>query len=180
MFQEIDDFVIDRLFQPFSHKFQRFTGRDNFFLARCSLFVQSMFSGMYLLYFDKQTLLNEVGDKFFFVLGWIMISQIPITCLYIHQTEKRTANSVLRGCMNDERFRFIHPRSTSLVLLPLGIIGSMGIFLYPFSLIPTSVLVALNTTSYFLVCTPLPPTKGKVREWWTSLNFGLKATLIRT
>ena len=180
MFQEIDGFVIDRLFQPFSHKFQRLTGKDNFFLTRCCCFVEGVLITLFLIQFNKNILIRPEWYQLFLISWGVAGFIVALFPLRIKKIEEETLNAIKKGYGNSERLKFPFLRSIGIIFFPFVPVACQDFFAHPFVLLPVTFLFCSLLSNYFIVCTPLPPTQGKVREWWTSLNFRLKATLIRT
>lgn len=180
MFQEIDDFVIDRLFQPFSHKLQRFIGKDNFFLTRCCCFLEGVLITLFLILFNKNTLIKPEWYQLFLISWGVAGFITALFPLRIKKIEEETLNNLEKGYGNSERLRFPTLRSIGVVFFPFVPIACQDFFPRPFIFLPISFLFCSLLSNYFIACTPLPPAKGKVEEWWASLKFSFSLSLART
>ena len=148
----IDSFLIECLFEPFSHFVQKWTGFDNFGLAKvitwasiaCILLAQ-------VFGIDTPTFVIIFTCYFLYIIYF-----------HIPSVEEKVYRDLPKGCKNylveSQRLN----RSVGLVLnFIYGLIALRGPWWLVF-LMGSSVVYLLAT--YFFTCTPLPPGKSKIRE----------------
>ena len=171
------DGALLRFVERFCHRFQRLTGRTNVWLAfqltNLSIVVYFVWAGFYFL---------RIGGA-----GRVMLTLFCAGVLYLlTQTifrvpletyEASAYQRVAKGLRN--------PRQVRDVLLRLPFLTLSVVLAYPTWLVYTTLrlhiialtysLVLLTTiVLYLLACDPLPPCRGTVRAWISSL-FGARA-----
>ncbi len=164
-----DDWLLDRVFQPFSDWFQKLTGKSCFFLAYASVALNAIASSVNDLF---------KGDEIAADRSWAHLSAFSMLTaglfLYlVYVTESKWHTSKGGGeCLygNEARVGGLLFFLRQPVLLAWGTSFSftfcMGII--KFTIEGCSGVIAATTfvtTLYFASCTPLPPQKSKIRKW---------------
>ncbi|MBI4708888.1 MAG: hypothetical protein HY764_01635 [Candidatus Portnoybacteria bacterium] len=155
-----DSFLIDRIFQPFGHWFQRLTGKTNFWWGIiCWFFMWASFTWDILL--SKPDLSGgaiavwAIFSFFFFSMPTLLLAPL----------EKKVLSGV------EETPPKINP--LLIALFPARIF-TLGLFLFSIFDAPgiglNMGMLFLLCAYYFLSCTPLPRCTSKVREWLRKLK----------
>ena len=164
----IDDYLIEFWFQPLAHKFQRLTGKDNFFLTKFC-FILHWLSSISAGYLQSKKSSEIYGWSTFLII-------ILLLWTYSSQRNYRDAsgNSPLRA-MNPQRWYPLNKGlRTIIVVFAIQIIFCVHI---PHILDDgTQLLGCVGLTSelslssgyYLIACTPLPPGTGLFRKWLDS------------
>ena len=176
MFELIDNWLLDVIFQPFQNKFQRITGKNCFFLAR-QFFIVSMVTYLFFAWFCSVDIfigsilsLSVVVIVLDFIGCWIIIT--------IHEKEyinnKMTCNNLRTStikrrlmCINSLSVLFIFFIPITIVFFTSQLITNIVVF--------ASLYFLFNFIgSYFVACTPLPPGSNWFKETKRKLGDLLK------
>lgn len=168
-----DRWLIDQL-EKLCHKFQRLTGRTNFWLAAVaawiivycdlasamSFFLPELPRWVTWLGIWKVSRPFELWMYSFGVVIWIVDGTFGY-----HYREKQALTRLELGLANPSKiflpalmFRWV----ITVVAIQIGITGRW---------LPSAMIMA--STCWLQVCDPLPPQKSKVREWIESLSARL-------
>lgn len=152
MHHDIDDFLIDTKFQPFAHWFQKLTGLTNFWLAKWCIF-----------FYGTSYVLERVINEAYFDSGFVGMMLIPLISIVFFITldldDKKWKNG---GFMNENRIDTFWFFSRILFLyicafeLVTGVVNVNFLFYLP--------EMFYTATLYFFTCTPIPPSKSKIRK----------------
>jgi hypothetical protein len=155
----IDKFLIEEVFEKFAHFFQKWTGLDNFFLARVAATL---------------SLLVHIAGKV--TCGYwtpftpiIMLAQTFMIFFYIPSVERRVKGDLGPGYKNflvasspDTRRFFFWMNTINLLIFSTAPSWQFGYHTLSYTL--------FTCTLYFAACTPKPPSKGKIKEMLESLT----------
>ena len=162
-----DLWLIDNIFQPFAHWFQKMTGKDNFDLAAVSISI-----GMIITFACDCIVKKYIiycGFDLYLLLTGILSSYLEQKNYYRENKGRQT----LAYNSNRNRFGLKFLRRFFLVML----VTSTVLLIYNFSLTSLKVeALTLGVTlhAHFNACTPLPPQKGKIQQAIKSLGNTLK------
>ncbi len=147
-------------FEKFSHRWQKLTGHDCFWLGKLSLVLA--FLG-FSLYFSWFALL--LGFNFAVILGptFMFVSIVPAWLLNV-KAKKIVTQYANNGYSNPFKVSYWRSRISclfafsALTLLAVGVFSLVGVgyILY---------FLFYNCFEYFLACDPLPPAKSKIKKW---------------
>jgi hypothetical protein len=174
MLNKIDAFFLDR-YQKFAHRFQRLTGKTNFWIAaKLRLLIATRFAleiiltvyhidPRWLHHFDIQPFRSGWELWFYFCSGAFILRH----GLFCWRTQEAEAFRRLeRGLGNDLRVnpitRFL--RFAFLLCIPLWVADLF------FGVMSISLPLFLSIM-YLEACDPLPPCRGKIREWIEAMGF---------
>lgn len=174
MLDRMDDYLIKR-YQRLTNKFQVCTGKTNFWLAKILAEISFvMHSFLQITWFVRDKgILTKTIDAFVLIVGLGAFLVMRKAC------ERREAESFSeKGVMNDavlkhQRLRLwiIFLSSFTLAIAILGLVVSIkilevrGCIIFSASAVMN---VSLISSAYFYACTPLPPQKSKLKEWFRS------------
>jgi len=173
---KLDDWLLD-LATKISHRFQKLTGKTNFFIARffCLLYIVAILS------FCTLGILNMfvaiMGKWFFFVIMPAFFFEVILKITLIKRTyhaEKMALDE------NPIRTFEIGPGGrlfTLATVIPFMLTASISIL---YGAVGCLVSFALALFYYFLEVVPLPRHKSKIREWIEKLIVALKPAPILT
>src|SRR3989344_6270197 len=166
MLQEIDSFLIDEVFQPLAHKFQRLTGKTNFWLAKwCGIMTAiSGISFATALYYKYET-----PGLFFLGVAILYAFWMLITIIYAEIKDQ----SIPDHFLNTDRIRYVPDRMVILLLLLVSSIILPSLFLKVEGLFLELSIIFGWWSIYFMSCTPLPPGTSKFRKWLNRLLWKL-------
>lgn len=166
MFRSIDDFLIDKVFQKISNKFQILTGKTCFSLARYFwLSLAIIYCLFFYLGYERD---NPIS---LYIIFFVFTIWIISFCLYrvsdLLKVEKEIENFELtENTVNIRRLTHFMSRIVITILWTYYLI-CLSIFL-PENIIDTVIGFSLSISwvcsIYFEACTPLPPCKSKVKE----------------
>jgi len=168
-----DDFLMDRVIQPFSHKFQRLTGKTNFWLAKMSFaFSVATVVVWYMLLASGTKYLIGISS---YAVGAVayLVMYYAFARGYDKDEEEFFAKSADEALMNPRRISRASKRKIDLVWTSFVIIAAASSVgsKYFSSAWPWPIYFAgLTFAGYFESATPLPPCKGKVKEWLQSFG----------
>jgi hypothetical protein len=161
--QTTDNFLFDKVFQPFSEWFQKLVGINNFWLARTCAFLAGM---CYVVHYGL--------SKRFVLMGFINIGLSAYFALInIPQLERIVDNFKYSRTSNPARINILDQilRLLSIIL----VVFILGLLLFkPFSLPRMFDLGSqffFFCMMYFLACTPLPPGTSRFKMMWNSLWY---------
>ena len=175
---EMVDATILAFFTKVSHKFQRLTGRTNFFLAKTALCLAGLDIlaniGNYWLHFlARETNIVQL------VLGITVITFLFKDMYLCDRDEDNAIDSSNRATT----FHYLYKSQvvrlmfvfTAFWLLPLGV-GELltGKAAFTFRLLSFLYMYAITAFFYFIAVDPLPPGKSKIREWAESFVAGFR------
>lgn len=176
---DFDQRLIDRC-EKLSHKQQRFTGKTHYFWLRGIAFAQCALC-MMLLFYMKQDLENSAITLMlgfwalvYFIYGAWVFGAMEVGALL--RVERRLPNPIRRGAFYVASRLCVGYLDTIVLMCALSIsilLDRSGLFsLAIFTLWWLFTVLSM----VLLACDPLPPTKGKVKEWVKSL-FSMKASV---
>lgn len=174
MLMKIDDVLIDYGFQKFAHWFQRLTGKTCFFLGKwmfalssATLTVQST-----VFLFTSSRKWESFLTLFLALMHGLLVWRL--------ETKERSWEKGPKEFLNEDRAIFLHVRVLCfMAMVPLNVwqvlsftiggdvidgLEALWTFLYVSGL-------------YFSACTPLPPSKSKIRKLWESALASLDNAL---
>ncbi len=168
----LDEKIID-LFEKFCHKFQLWTGKTNFFLARVTIVV---FVGSALIEFFgafKAKSLDVSLASIFFQTIYLSI----VLCSLVRTADivENVMNKIIiSGYKNPFK---IHPMVKTMRIFNFWITSFYGLAVFTmqdkiseyFLMYFLIILIGITFTFYFLSCTPLPPCRSSVKEFFGSL-----------
>lgn len=158
------DWLILRRVEKFTHKFQRLTGKTNFWLSKiCMLSMAGVTVARDILLVEPvQILLMDI------VLAVVIITVVvPI----INMTEEIAEKNVSRGLANGGKSEEAALFRISQILFYIGIIMISQL---PLFLVIYTFFIAYL---YFMACDPLPPCKSSAAEWVKGI-FAPKQSLV--
>ncbi len=159
--------------QRFSEKFQRLTGKTCFFLAKIFYLIQIIITVLFLLFV-------------YLAYPPVVWAVLSIPALFFVRSRSRRVKETEK----EERFFFKkglgHGNAYCLLLLPRRLSTSLtflffilldvGRFNY-FNLSLDVGILCEAVALYFRSCTPLPPSKSKVRKWLETAKEKIKGAL---
>ena len=166
MFELIDNWLLDVIFQPFQNKFQRITGKNCFFLAK-QFFIASMVAYLFFAWFCSVDIfigtilsLSVAVIILDFIGCWIIIT--------IHEKEyidnKMTCNN-LRISMIKRRLMCINSFPVLFIFfIPVAILFSTSQFITTIVVFASLYFLFNFMGSYLVACTPLPPGSNWFKE----------------
>lgn len=162
----VDSFFITKL-ENLTQKVQRKTGKDNFHISKTILLLGSLivFIGC---------LLNELG----IIVLLLMLSMLAYLGLTLYMHEHEVRSNLVSGISNHHKIDFGY----TLVRISNFLFFAIG---HLYNLCLTNDIDKTNTIHllahsiivlhlYLIACDPLPPCKGKLKEWLKSLFFNPK------
>jgi hypothetical protein len=169
MFQKIDWFFLSHFEKGVCHPLQRLTGKTNYYYAGlCSFLVVFISLGEYFDIFskglaDRGDLVSSANGD---VLFWFSIFIFASYCATWKIFEAAGYTRLNDGMAN------------SLKVMPVGYFGrNLIVLLLPLFLVVPEIqicdkafFVFLTLFFFFVSCDPLPPCKGKVKEWLKSFS----------
>lgn len=170
--EKVDYFLVER-FQQFAHRFQKLTGRTNFWLAAIAYKIH-LFN--FILFIAASTIKDIKNNKiveelvFLVLLSLITLVLSKITMLSVKRCERKDRDFFMgnQGTMNHN---FISLSGLRIMVLLVTITNCLGLGLVAFVLGMAEFIFMLLfgifyvMALYFEACTPLPPGKSKVEEW---------------
>ncbi len=160
----LDALILDGIFQPFAHWFQKLTGKDCFFLARTSSFVL-LTTGLISDSFEQNHLRSPVIIAFSTPMT-LMIFFVAWSCIALSQRFMDKANEGQAAAVGNPVRHM--SRSVRMVVVGFWFLESrllVSVILHP--TIGESAgrlyLPCVIAILYFVACTPLPPAKSKIR-----------------
>ena len=175
-----DNWLIDNVFQPFAHWFQRMTGKDNFYLSLLSL-VTCIFATMCLDVIENNTFVSYSYHLITYIIMFLFLS----ICESKYKQKNRdcdilTCNTLRKDCAV-ELMRFILTAfvfiSSIIIIFSICFSNKTDVLHITKLLLRQSISVLLDCYIYFIVCTPLPPQKGKIGQTIKALGNALKNAL---
>lgn len=169
------DAKILSFFTKISHKFQRLTGRTNFFLAKICLCVLAL-SVMVMVANYWFPLLGRDGNIFSLIVSVVFIF-IARRMYYCDKAEDEV--------LTEEKTNFFAEDNNlmgRILLLFLSILDLFGFLMainMPRGILIFKVLDCLyfpvySAFMYFIVVMPLPPGKSKIQEWAENISAYFK------
>lgn len=166
----IDDWLIDRVFQPFQNWFQKLTGRDCFFLAYSAVFV--------FLCADLGHDFMEKRSSFLFTGTITLFIVLAVFVVIADQAYKAKSGNANVCCLNSARVEWLNSLFRKVML-------SIQLFFSPILLIVILEpslhhlcfgvgCVAPIFALYFAACTPLPKRPSKIGQWLSQLRAGIR------
>lgn len=176
------DGVILKFFTFISHKFQRLTGRTNFFLAKFGVALTFMCVLIHIFNYYKQVL-SVKSSLFGVIVDFVFVFYLTKALVALEEEDRRCQQS--GEVKTKDRFLLALFFTSSLGRLlwsTLGILDLLRFYYTEFG--PQVVLsmeivnnlycISIAVTSYFIAVEPLPPGKSKVREFLDSFVSGFK------
>jgi hypothetical protein len=162
------DSVVLNLIERSCRWFQRLTGRTNVWLAlqltNLSIIVYFVWAGLYSLNIDVE--LRIVAAIFCVALVYVLTQTIFKTPIETYETA--AYQRVARGLRNPRRLRDALLRTSFLTLCLVLAYPVLFVYLnlrLHLALLTYLLIVLTTAVLYLLACDPLPPCRGKVREW---------------
>lgn len=159
MSSKIDDLLIDKIFQPFAHWWQKLTGLTNFWLARWCLVLFVVFMALVAMNFSG--IYSSINKGLIIVATFFVFNLFTVL-------KKRDKNSDGCSLMNEDRINPISCFIRILFFYLCGIFFVIGGVVKDFS--SFSLIMLYTTVLCFAACTPLPPGKSKTRKWCEKLS----------
>jgi hypothetical protein len=166
----MDEYIVDRIFQKISDRFQKLTGKSCFFLSQMCWIIAACFE-IHLLFIEMSNPKNNVADSFLFrgLAAFVYL----LNAFFAHDKDK---NFALRSerMANFDRVMLREFRSIVTIVFVLIIIPKWVLFVKAGKPITSSniigdlICISIMAAFYFNACLPLPPSKSKVREWLES------------
>jgi hypothetical protein len=163
MFIWVDNFLIDKIFQPVANKIQLLTGRNCFFLTRFFLMIMFLSIGV-ALFFGGMKL---SGTVLLMALNVLNIAGLK------HAMRRLPEYSEFA---NPLRIILVRPRILATMFLVADVaahfwrvsqwVGNIGFLSF----------ICLWLSGYFMACTPLPPQKSWARETVEKLKAAFSGT----
>ena len=156
----IDSFLLDRVFQPFAHWFQDWTGKNNFSLSRVFIYISYFCHILYVLsslFLRKPSSTGSVIIRvaFSFLALFLMLWTIG-------NTEREVKGSLENALANPRKLslQWVRIFSVFLDISNLYIPNNESTLR-----LLTGILAGINFTLsiYFVSCTPKPPSTSKFR-----------------
>lgn len=164
----IDDFLIDRIFDPFAKKFQVVTGKSCYFLAQmCFWFCSSIcvITAIVSYLLGLFTLVESIPIVVVSFLNSLLFLKC-IDCMKRLQKklEDKPSNAIYPSRLEYQFFRLgcVFLVQYNTVMLSILWNNKAGFILFS-SLSVT--LLGFVLALYFFACTPLPPGRSKIGEW---------------
>jgi len=164
MLAKVDGAIFDLLFQPFSDWFQRVTGKSCFFLSKVS-FVVSIFALIGdAAYHNFSLVIMAFNTVLIMLIGGTIYSKIENERNFDFSSDGERFMNPKRISIKEMHSRIIWLAATLLFLLPVLVYHKIGEAWFPLFALFYSIGL------YFNACTPLPPSKSKVRIWADKLK----------
>lgn len=192
IFELIDNFQLDNIFEPIQQKFQRLTGKNCFFLARMFAGVQgALWILIAILFFvhngveihpQSYILVGILNFLFVFML-LIQIINITLTMMFLKVIEEDPNKIIKKGLCNPLRLLLFKKRIEKIFSLFLNttffliLVGLQYIF-SKFGICYTLILLFRIIEIYFISCTPLPPETSKVKQWLKNMKESLSNVFV--
>lgn len=193
MLYKLDGFLMDKVFQKFSHWFQKLTGKTCFWLTKTcygsSLLFLVLMGVFNFLVRQEPSLVkfNIALDIIFWLLVGIIYASMIISIIRSCDREEKDFFSAKEASVNIRRITLTLPRISAFLVCSM-VIGFMAVIIlffarshifYPIPVCLSLLFWAIFTifAVYFRCCTPLPLCKSKVKEWQESFKKRLKPVL---
>lgn len=171
--EQIDDKIL-LFFTKISHKFQRLTGRTNFFLAKCCISVLAIGLLLHAANYWFPLLSHETSLFSFFFQIFVVI----IISLDVNRLDKAEKESFYSEVAQKRYFVFgEHYYKWRLLVVALALFSLFCIYLIAIGILPAKTSKffeiicefafwpMLTCYDYLTIIMPLPPGKSKIREW---------------
>lgn len=171
LFEKIDNGLLTK-FEKFSHKWQKLTGKNCFWLAKlsavCGAIFGTLFIGLGILIQPKTGI---IGFPLIFFLFFGTILSVKI----IRLTETMVELMNLLGLSNPTKITMKNQRVLSVFFFVFffSLVASVGLS-NPVFFLMAFYAVSEVAEVYFTACDPLPPAKSKIRQWLESLVSAAK------
>lgn len=165
IFEAIDSFLLEKVFQNFSDFFQMATGMTCFFLAKIAIILSFVSWVIHMI--------SDPGDNpyllFFFSLFTLYLAYNAWQLTVIADVAEWQMNEG-RRMKNPAALALFPPRFLSLLIFPLSLIGALSLRGHGWAsdqrLLYLNVFVMFGVIwIYFFSCTPLPPGEKKAKQW---------------
>ncbi len=147
------DLLVLEKFERFADRFQIWTGKDCFFLAKSFLFLN-----MFLLLF-RAVFIDRVNIASFLALFFLIILIMYFYLVLIELSKNEAYESLKNGLHNPFKVSGFFLRVGHLIFLIFFLAFSKYASLFFFLF-----YIFLVAEVYFASCTPLPPRKSKLRR----------------
>jgi hypothetical protein len=168
LFWNFDQQLLEQ-FERFAHWFQKWTGKDNFWLAWMSYWSMSMFATLSLWQADKRTVTNFIICLVVVALGWSFIAyieQFKLRLLRKNWSLESQTRNPMHMCIRTFVYRVLNLLSVPL----LGIL--VGDRAFGKALICSQ--IAILFLYYFYSCTPQPPGTSRIAKLFSDLKEALQ------
>lgn len=174
----LDAFIL-KCFTKFAHRFQKITGRTNYFLAKIGLAIVVAAVSVAILGCVLPILTEKVSPIFAFICGLIAIAEISRMAKLdraekdaIESSEVRVKHFISENSLVSRMiWVFFSVQDTLILIFSNTPITIWRIFLYSAS---TGLLIYY----YFIAVDPLPPGKSKVKEFFEAITTYLSPTKV--
>lgn len=156
------------------HRFQRLTGKTNFWVAKQICMLQIVLWGIFLIAIPFENF-PPVWERSLLILICIGVSPLAFTIVYSRakrcdQMEKDAFIRLENGVANKGKNMSVHRVFHVLILITFF----LSISLEYRGLITRSAIQLIYFSDilrlYLMVCDPLPPCAGKIKEWLGSFK----------
>lgn len=169
------DGAILKIFTKISHRFQRLTGKTNFFLAKCCMMINAIIILMYILNYWFPLL--SFKTPMFSTLVNVVVTALMFLIMSDCDTANNAALCEKKAKVNFGLFDYLVTRLflfINLFTVPWEIQHALSV---PQGIIVCNILAATSAIwwymfAYFIAVHPLPPAKSKIREWIESFAAG--------
>ncbi len=165
--RKFDSFTVD-LFTRFSHRFQRLTGRSNFFIAKIVSIIVS--ASAMILAISSSFTLHQIAFPF---ISFLALKN----CEKCQRREDSLSNETTKELWWLTQDDFLFRMSYTFLLSLDMLINLMLIQEDPGGLITinnissTLYSASMFTFTYLISVNPLPPCKGRIAEWIESFSY---------
>ncbi len=171
MLNNLDSYLIDKIFQRFAHWWQELTGLTNFWIAKwmyvCTAILATFLLIVWAVLTNMPTFFNSIV---YLILTLVFI--LMIHGIFILEMKDKEFTKKHSGVINEGRINGVGRRVLGLIVTVIFLIN----FLY-FFMDNIKLLLEIFTITYFFLqvcyfigvyfedCTPLPPGKSKLKKW---------------
>lgn len=169
------DGAILNIFTKISHRFQRLTGKTNFFLAKCCMMLNAIITLMYILNYWFPLL--SFKTPMFSTLVNVAVTALMFRIMNDCDTADNTALCEKKAKVNFGLFDYPIIRLFLFIWLIIVPRALQGVLSSPQGIPICNILAATSPIwwfmfAYFIVVHPLPPAKSKIQEWSESFAAG--------
>lgn len=159
----IDNYLIEFWFQPFAHKFQKLTGKDNFSLSYHCCFI-------FWIAINITCVLGKASWLILLIINFISADHAVLIFLINWKYKKE---SVAKEVLHQNSYRLNW--GAKLKRTVLFVLGSIMLAEIVFSAprhfcrgetLIVTIICSFVSLHYFIACTPLPPQSGLIKKWF--------------